>query len=156
MKTTQIEMDFQVPKEEYDKISIMLVRMGQAVLQKMTTKKAQVKMPSTNTQIISFAYRELILSELSEYNNGRPFERIKLPVWLTTNCGTDMVHIKVLIDNEKHQEMITSVKTLYPDVYNNSKIKNDDFIAAAGIVWAHRYISGKLNITVEQGNDIAK
>ena len=52
--------------------------------------------------------------------------------------------------------MINSLKTIYTDVYNNSEIKNEDFIAAAGIAWAHRYVSGEFNILVDERSGIAK
>lgn len=156
MKNAIIEMEFNVPKEEYDSISIMIVNVGRAVLQEVTKERAQVQMPPTSTQIISYAYRELIVLERTEYNRGKPFEKIKLPVWLTTNTGVAMEHCKITMSKKRYLEMINSVKTIYPDVYNNSEIKNEDFIAAAGIAWAHRYVSGEFNIIVDERSGIAK
>ena len=44
--------------------------------------------------------------------------------------------------------MISSIKELYPEVYFNSKMDNNDFIVVLGIAYAHRIMAGQVKLEV--------
>ncbi|RHW49244.1 hypothetical protein [Lactobacillus bombicola] len=139
-----------VPRAEYNKINDMLVGMAQSLSDKTLFKK-DVKPPRTSSAIITYAFRELEAEDSlrnSDAIKRQKWGRAKLPSWLATNTGVPLTSFSMEIDANGYQKMMAWIKELYPDVYDNNKISNNDFIGALGVAYAHRIMAGTIPIEV--------
>lgn len=138
-----------VPLAEYNKINDMLVGMAQSLSDKALSQK-DIKPPHTSSAIITYAFRELKEESLRNADaiKRQKWGRVKLTSWLATNTGVPLIRISMEIDANGYQKMMNWIKELYPDVYDNNKISNNDFIGALGVAYAHRIMAGTVPIEV--------
>lgn len=73
--------------------------------------------------------------------------RVNIPKWLVTKTGS---FVAIAMDTKRieYDGMISNIKELYPEVYFNSKIDNNDFIGPLGIAYAHRIMAGQVKLEV--------
>ena len=109
-------------------------------------------------------FNELIKEESQKEANKHPrmfigesepeddWGKVKIPEWLMAKAKSGLVAIAMNINETDYEQMISSIKDLYPDVYFNSTIDTNDFIGALGIAYAHRIMAGQvqLEVTVRQ------
>ncbi|CAM3196664.1 hypothetical protein SAMN04487792_1614 [Lactobacillus bombicola] len=132
------DLIFKVPRKEYDLVGKLLVDIAHKI------PANSVQMPSIAEQIVAFAYRELLQKELPSYELEGKCETVKLPAWLASNTGEPMMNIQVTFSKQRYEEMIKAIKIIYPNIYANRNINNDNFIAATGVAYAHRMMTGEV------------
>lgn len=144
-----IQFSFATPNAEAQQISGLLYSLGKTIAnQKMgETAPVQIIMPNIAKQIISYAYKE-IKEEMADRESKGYNDVVVVPSWLYNTNAPGMRRSTLKMNREKYDEMISAIRVLYPDIYANPKINNNDFIAVLGIAYAHRIMAGNRSVTV--------
>lgn len=144
-----IQFSYSTPEAELQQISELLYSLGKTIANKKIGENApvQIIMPNIAKQVISYAYKE-IKEEMADRESKGYNDVVVVPSWLFNTNAPGVCRSTVKMNREKYDEMINAIRVLYPDIYANPKISNNDFIAALGIAYAHRIMAGNRSVTV--------
>lgn len=157
MKSTEIK--FQIPERELLMVKDLLASLAKTISGDNENKN--VTMPNPAGQIVSYAYKELALEKEAQDTDDLDIEvngvqaevvgawgKIKVPDWVLDSSKYKMVSVTMEMSAIAYQNMLDKIQALYPTVFTNEQINKNDFIAALGVAYAHRIMSGQVNVQV--------
>lgn len=157
MKST--ELKFQIPERELLMVKDLLASLAKTISGDNENKN--VTMPNPASSIISYGYKELALEKEAQDTddfevevNGAKAEvvgawgKIRVPDWVLDSSEYKMVSVTMEMSAIAYQNMLDKIQALYPTVFANEQINKNDFIAALGIAYAHRILTGQVSIQI--------
>lgn len=155
----RVEIKFQIPEKELLMVKDLLASLAKTISGDNENKN--VTMPNPASQIVSYGYKELTLEKEAQDTddfevevNGVKAEvvgawgKIKVPDWVLDSNEYKMVSVTMEMSAIAYQNMLDKIQALYPTVFANEQINKNDFIAALGIAYAHRILTGQVSVQV--------
>lgn len=139
-----MKLEFKIPEKELLTISNLLSDLAKNAIGNGDAKNLTVKLPNPASTVVTYAYRELCI----EQKNQGLWGKIKIPNWLINKTNEKMLTVTMQISDTGYKQMLKVIKKLYPTVFADAKINKMNFIAALGIAYAHRIISGQITVKV--------
>lgn len=148
-------LKFKVPLKEFAICGKLLSELTESLDRQieLSNKHIHIRVPDNSDivkTLVRYAYCEINKEfELKKNNQLKGWGLINLPEWMATNTAEPLLRAEISMNKNQHDKMLHQIAYLYPDIYNNNKISNDDFIGAFGIAYVHRILAGQVKIEVE-------